>query len=148
MTPLIENRKARKDYTIVDTLEAGIVLTGQEVKSLRAKRGVISDSFVKILGNEAFLINARIEQHQTTAHLNYDPTMSRKLLLHRRQIRMLEEVTQTKGHSAIPLLIGVKSNFIKVLIGIGKGKKSVDRKEELKQRDLRREQDSLLKRLR
>ena len=139
MQALIENRKARRDYTILETLEAGIVLSGQEVKSLRAKRAAIHDAFVRLLSGEVFLVNARIEQLQTVAHVSYDPTQSRKLLLKKSEICRLEEQLQTKGLTAVPLMIGVHKNFIKVLVGIGKGKKTFERKEELKQRDLQRE---------
>lgn len=139
MIPLIENRKARMDYSILDTLEAGIVLTGQEVKSLRAKRASIHDAFVRVLSGEVYLINARIEKLQTVAHVSYEPTQSRKLLLKKKQIRYLEEQLHTKGLTAVPLMIGTHKNFIKVLIGIGKGKKTYERKEELKARDLQRE---------
>ncbi len=145
MIPLIENKKARKDYTILDTIEAGIVLTGQEVKSVRAKRLSIHDAFVRVLSGEVFLINARIEQLQNVAHVSYDPTHSRKLLLKRKQIKDIEEQLHTKGLTALPLLIGTHKNFIKVLIGIGKGKKTYERKEELKKRDLKRESERSLK---
>ena len=145
MIPLIENRKARMEYVIIDTLEAGIVLSGQEVKSLRAKRVSIQDAFVRILSGEVYLLNARIEPLPTISHVSYDPTRSRKLLLKRKQIKDLEEKLSTKGLSAVPLMIGTSKNFIKVLIGIGKGKKTFERKEELKQRDLKREADRSLK---
>lgn len=139
MIPLIENKKARMEYAIIDTLEAGIVLTGQEVKSLRAKRVSIHDAFVRVLSGEVYLINARIEQLQNVAHIAYEPTQSRKLLLKKKQIRDLEALLHTKGLTAVPLMIGTSKNYIKVLIGIGKGKKTYERKEELKQRDLQRE---------
>lgn len=145
MIPLIENKKARMNYTILDTIEAGIVLTGQEVKSLRAKRVAIHDAFVRVLSGEVYLINARIEQLQNVAHIAYEPTQSRKLLLKKKQIRDLEEQLHTKGLSAVPLMIGTHKNFIKVLIGIGKGKKTYERKEELKARDLQRETSRVLR---
>lgn len=145
MIPLIENKKARMNYAILETLEAGIVLNGQEVKSLRAKRVSIHDAFVRVLSGEVYLINARIEQLQTVAHVEYEPTQSRKLLLKRKQIRDLEEQLHTKGLTAVPLMIGTHKNYIKVLIGIGKGKKTYERKDELKSRDLKRESDRSLK---
>ncbi len=145
MIPLIENRKARKDYAILETVEAGIVLSGMEVKALRGKRANISDAFVRVLSGEAFLVNARIEQLSTIAHVTYEPTSSRKLLLKRRQIQELEEKLHTRGLTAVPLMIGTSKNFIKVLVGIGKGKKTYERKEELKQRDLKREESKILR---
>jgi SsrA-binding protein len=145
MIPLIENRKSRRDYTILETLEAGVVLNGMEVKALRAKRANISDAFVRVLSGEVFLVNARIEQLQTVAHITYEPTQSRKLLLKKSQIRDLQDKLHTKGLTAVPLMIGTHKNFIKVLIGIGKGKKTYERKEELKQRDLKREQKKELR---
>lgn len=145
MIPLLENRRARKDYTIESQLEAGVVLSGPEVKSLRAKRGSLSESFVRILGHEAFLINARIEPYGNAAHISYDPTRSRKLLLHRRQITELTEKLQSKGMTAVPLIIGVSGNYIKLLIGIARGKKQHERKQELKERDLRREAERELR---
>lgn len=145
MIPLIENKKARMNYTILDTIEAGIVLTGQEVKSLRAKRVAIHDAFVRVLSGEVYLINARIEQLQNVAHIAYEPTQSRKLLLKKKQIRDLEEQLRTKGLTAVPLMMGTSKNYIKVLIGIGKGKKTYERKDELKARDLKRESDRSLK---
>lgn len=145
MQALIENRKARKDYAILETVEAGIVLEGLEVKSLRGKRASITDAFVRVLSGEAYLINARIEQYTTSAHVAYDPTRSRKLLLKRRQIRDLEEKIHTKGLTAVPLMIGLSKNYIKVLVGVGKGKKIYERKEELKKRDLRRDDERALK---
>lgn len=145
MIPLVENRKARKDYTILDTLEAGVVLSGMEVKAIRGKRANISDAFVRILSGEVYLVNARIEQLQTVAHVTYEPTQSRKLLLKKSQIRDLEEKLHTKGYTAVPLMIGTHKNYIKVLVGIGKGKKTYERKEELKKRDLKRESDRSLR---
>lgn len=145
MEPFIINRQARRDYTIIDQMEAGIVLSGQEVKSLRQKRASITQAFVRLIGSEVFLINAHIQPYQQVEHITYEPTQTRKLLLKRSQIRQLEEMLQTKGLTAIPLMIGESHHFLKVLVGIGKGKKQYERKEELKRRDLSREQQSILK---
>ncbi len=136
---LLENKKSRHDYTTLETLQAGIVLSGQEVKSLRAKRAHISEAFVRILSGEVYLVNARIEQLSSVAHVQYDPTRSRKLLLQKKQIRTLQEKIETKRLVAYPIAIGLEKNFIKVLIGIGKGKKTFERKKELQARDLERE---------
>ncbi len=141
----LENRKARHDYTIMDHMEAGIVLTGAEVKSLRLKRGSMHDAFVKILGNEVYVVNMLIQQYDFSPGKTYEATRSRKLLLHKAQIRKLAEYLGTNGLTAVPLMVGEHNHYMKVLIGIGKGKKQYDRKKELKERDLRRENDRAMK---
>ena len=144
--PLILNRLARRDYTITSQMEAGVVLLGQEVKSLRAKHADITKSFVKILNGEVFLVNANIQQFDFTPGKTYDPTRSRKLLLHSRQITELDELLHNSRMTAVPLMIGTSHNHLKVLIGIGKGKRQYERKEELKQRDLKRETERATRR--
>lgn len=145
MTPLIVNRHARHEYSIIESMEAGIVLTGPEVKSIKLKRVNLKDAFVRILGDEAFLVNANIQQYDFTPGKMYDPTHSRKLLLHRRQIELLKEMLQVKGMTAVPLAMGLTHNFVKVSIGIGKGKKHFEKKEELKKRDIERETKRAIK---
>lgn len=145
MTSLLVNRKARAEYTILDEIEAGVVLAGSEVKSLRLKRGSINEAFVRILGSEVFLVNAQIDQYDFSPGVTYDPKRSRKLLLHKRQIEKLREELSTKGYTAVPLMIGLKGNYIKVRFGVGKGKKTYERKEELKRRDIKRETERAVK---
>ncbi len=145
MVPLITNRRAYHDYSFLEYMEAGVVLTGPEVKSVRGKRANLHEAFVKLLGNEAFLINANIEQYDFTPGKAYDPTRSRKLLLHRRQIEVLREFLQVKGMTAVPLSLGVSHHFVKVNIGIGKGKKQYEKKETLKRRDIERETKRAMK---
>jgi len=134
----ITNKRARHNYQIKEKIEAGIALKGTEVKSLREGRASISESFVKILNNEAYLVNAHIPAWQKT-HEEYDPKRSRKLLLHRSQIKSLIGKSQQKGMALIPLRIYFKKNHAKVLIGIGKGLKKGDKREILKKRETERE---------
>lgn len=145
MEPLITNRRARHDYAFLEYMEAGLSLTGPEVKSVRMKRASLHEAFVKVIGDEAFLVNANIQQYDFTPGKPYDPTRTRKLLLHRRQIETLREFLQVKGMAAIPLNLGVTHHFIKVDIGIGKGKKQYQKKEELKKRDIERETKTAMK---
>lgn len=139
MTPLVVNRFARHEYSILEVMVAGLVLTGPEVKSVRLKRVNLKDAFVKIIGNEAYLVNANIQQYDFSPGKIYDPTRMRKLLLHRRQIEQLKEFLQVKGLTAVPLAIGVLHKFIKLEFGIGKGKKQYEKRDELRRRDIERE---------
>lgn len=139
--PLVVNRHARHDYSILEEMEAGLVLTGGEVKSLREKCANIKDAFVRVSNGEAFLVNARIDPYLAVTQDAPDPTRSRKLLLKKRQIHQIEEFLKVKGLSAIPLMVGTGGNYIKVLIGIGKGKKQYEHREELKKKDLQRESE-------
>lgn len=145
MQSLVINRRARHEYAFLEYMEAGLVLTGQEVKSVRLKRANLHEAFVKVVGNEAFLLNANIQQYDFTPGKPYDPTRSRKLLLHRRQIDTLKELLQTKGMAAIPLSLGISHHFVKVEFGIGKGKKQYQKKEELKRRDEKRDMERVMR---
>ncbi len=145
MQPLVLNRYARHQYSIIETMEAGLVLTGPEVKSVRLKRVNLKEAFIRILGNDAFLVNANIQQYDFSPGKAYDPTRSRKLLLHRRQIEQLKGFLQVKGLTAVPLALGIAHHFIKVEIGIGKGKKQFEKREELKKRDIEKETKRAMK---
>lgn len=145
MQPLVLNKFARHEYAIIDSMEAGVVLTGPEVKSVRLKRVNIKDAFVKIIGDEAYLVNANIQQYDFSPGKTYEPTRSRKLLLHRRQIEALKDWLQVKGMTAVPLALGLTHQFIKLEIGIGKGKKNFEKKEVLRNRDLERETRKAMK---
>src|SRR5258708_31774858 len=145
MEDLITNRRARHDYSFIEYMEAGVVLSGGEVKAVRLKRASLHEAFVKIIGNEAFLVNANIQQYTFVPGESYDPTRTRKLLLHRRQIEVLREFLQVKGMAAIPLALGITHHFVKVSIGIGKGKKQYQKKEELQKRDIERETKMAMK---
>ena len=133
------NKKARFNYQIIDSFEVGIVLSGQEVKSLRLGRGDLSDSFAKVQNGEVFLKNAFIPAYQNAAIKDYDPKRDRKLLMHREQIRKLVGSI----NQLIPLSIYEKRNFFKVDLGIGVSKKKFDKRKTIKERDEKRkiEQD-------
>ena len=140
IVPIAENKEAKTKYDILETYEAGIVLKGSEVKSLRSK-GTVSfkDSFVKIINGEAFLYNLYIAPYKHATIDNHDPLRTRKLLLHKREILRLGGRVQEKGLTIIPLRLYWKNNKVKVLIGLAKGKKLYDRRRELKERDMKRE---------
>jgi SsrA-binding protein len=132
---ILQNARARRDYHILDTYEAGLVLRGTEVKSLRAGRGQLSDSFARIENGQAWLHNAHIDEYSHGNQLNHVPKTPRKLLLHKAEIRKLMAVATIKGHALIPLSMYWKENRVKVQIGVGKGKDLYDKREDLKQRD-------------
>lgn len=135
----ITNRKALFDYHIVDSFEAGINLTGAEVKAVRQGLADLSGSFVRVAGNEAYLVNAKIFPYKYARPENYDERRTRKLLLHKKEIVSLKSKMEGEGLTAVPLSLYFKRSLIKLEVGIGKGKKKKDRKEALKQRDIDRE---------
>jgi len=142
---LAQNRKASHDYFIEETYEAGIVLRGTEIKSIRAGRINIKDSHARIINGEVQLINMHIAPYEQGNRFNHDPTRSRKLLLHRKQINKLIGPTQQQGYALIPLKIYIKNGVAKVLIGLGKGKKKYDKREDLKQKQMKRDIDRAIK---
>ena len=143
----VENRVARVKYQVLDTVEAGIELTGPEVKSLREGRGGLRDAFVKIQNGEAFAINIQIPPYQFADQRDYDPGRARRLLLHKDQVETLTRRTVTKGVTLVPLRIYLKNNFFKVSVGVVRGKKQYERREELKKRGIEREVQRELKNL-
>lgn len=145
MQILLENRRARAEYTFQETFEAGVQLIGGEVKMLRLKRGSLVGAHVRVIGGEAVLINAQIPAYDFSRTEEYDPKRTRKLLLHKKEILKLGEAQGMKGLSLIPTAIGLKRNHIKVTIAIAKGKKQYERREELKKRDLIREAERVTK---
>jgi SsrA-binding protein len=136
---IARNRKALHEYHIIDTYEAGLVLAGPEVKSVRAGRVSLTESFARVDGGEAFLYDLHISPYDPASRWNLDPVRPRKLLLHRREIRRLIGATQQEGFTLVPLELYVKDGFIKVAIALGKGKKSYDKREDAKRRDAQRE---------
>jgi len=132
---IITNSKARRDYFILETYEAGIVLKGTEVKSLRAGRGQIRDSFAKVDKGEIYLHNAHTDEYNFGNRLNHNPKASRKLLLHKNEIRKLEMQAMAKGHAIIPLGLYWKKNRVKVRLGLGKGKAEYDKRDDIKKRE-------------
>lgn len=133
------NPKANFDYEILETLEAGMVLKGHEVKSIKTGKVSIKGSYVKILGGEAFLIGATISPYQIkNTPEDYDPQASRKLLLSKKQISVLVGTSQTHGLTLVPLKLYDKKGLIKLLIGIARGKKKYDKRETIKKKDVAR----------
>ena len=138
----ILNRKAHFNYTIEEEIEAGIMLLGSEVKSLRDGKATINESYVTEIGNELFLVNCHISEYKNANRFNHAPTRQRKLLLRKKQLEKLTGNMQEKGYSAMPLKIYFnKKGFAKVVVGIGRGKKLYDKRESIKKKDeARREQ--------
>src|SRR3954469_24339122 len=139
MDEILTNSKARRDYEILDTFEAGIVLRGTEVKSLRAGKGQLSDAFARVENQEVFLYNAHIEEYSQGNQLNHEPKAKRKLLLHKNEIRKLFELSSVKGNALVPLSFYWKNGRVKVAIAAGKGKAQYDKREDLKKRESDRE---------
>lgn len=137
-----QNKKASHDYTIVETVEAGLVLTGTEIKSVRAARITLKDGYAQIKRGEAWLVNVHISPFEQGNIWNTDPTRTRKLLLHKKQIRQLEQELKGTGMTLVPLKVYLKDGFAKVLLGLAKGKHDYDKRESIK----RREQDRDLRR--
>ena len=147
MTELSVNRRARFDYSILETYEAGLALTGFEVKAAKAGRISLAGAFVIIKNNEAWLLNATISPYQPkNTPSNYDPERSRRLLLHRSQIKELIGKTSQSGLTIIPLKVYTSHNRVKILIGLARHKKSGDKRETIKKREAQREISRALKR--
>ncbi|MGE3972940.1 MAG: SsrA-binding protein SmpB [Bdellovibrionales bacterium] len=134
-----ENRKARHDYMIMDKHEAGMVLTGSEVKSLRAGQCQLKDSYVVFQNGEMYLQNAHISEYKASSYNNHTPERKRKLLMHVQEIRKLDSKTQEKGLTLIPLKVYFKNGRAKVEIALAKGKKAHDKRESIKSRDVDRQ---------
>lgn len=136
---LAQNRKARHDYFIKTTIEAGIALTGTEIKSVRARRINLRDGYVQVINGSAFLQNVHISEYKQGNRYNHDPLRRRRLLLHKREIRRLAKAQDERGIAIIPLKVYLKRGFAKILIGVGQGKKQYDKREAIKKRDQERE---------
>ncbi len=134
----IVNKKAHFDYKITDTIEAGITLYGHEVKSARLGNVNLVGSFVRIIGNEAYLVNATIFPYQKGQVVDYDERRTRKLLLHKKEIISLKSKTDGANLSLVPVSMYLKQGHIKLEIGLGKGKKQYEKKETIKKRDIQR----------
>lgn len=133
------NRKARHDYHIEETVEAGIALQGSEVKSLRGGKASLQDSYAMVRGHEVFLMGAHIPPYAQASMQNHEPTRARKLLLKRKEIDRLIGKTQEKGLTLVPLRIYLKKNLFKVEIALARGKKDYDKREAIAKRDAERE---------
>ncbi|WAX79749.1 SsrA-binding protein SmpB [Streptomyces sp. KMM 9044] len=136
---IAQNKKARHDYLIIDTYEAGLVLTGTEVKSLRQGRASLADGFVQLDGNEAWLHNVHVPEYSQGTWTNHSARRKRKLLLHREEIDKLESKSQETGHTIVPLALYFKDGRAKVEIALAKGKKEYDKRQTLREKQDRRE---------
>ena len=139
MAEILTNPKARHEYHILETFEAGIVLHGTEVKALRAGKGQIRDAFARVENDEVYLYNAHIEEYSHGNLLNHDPKATRKLLLHKSEIRKLFGLASVKGNALVPLSLYWKNGKVKVALGVGKGKAQFDKREALKKKEADRE---------
>ena len=145
MKVVCQNRKAFHDYFIEDTLEAGIALSGTEVKSLREGKANLKDSYVLVKGGEVFLLNCHISPYSHGNIMNHDPVRTRKLLLHRQEIDRMSGKAVAKGYTLIPLKIYFKASFAKVEIGLAKGKRLFEKRDTIKEREARREIEKAMK---
>lgn len=139
MADIVSNPKARRDYHILETVEAGLVLKGTEVKALRSGQAQLTEAYATVENGEVWLCNAHIPEYSHGNVHNHDPRAPRKLLLHKAQIRKLAEQARLKGHALIPLSLYWKAGKVKVALAVGKGKTQVDKREELKRRQIERE---------
>src|SRR6476660_10462699 len=133
MPDILSNPKARRDYHILETFEAGIVLRGTEVKALRAGKGQISDAFARVENNQVFLYNAHIDEYAQGNLQNHEPKAVRKLLLHKSEIRKLFSLASVEGNALFPLSFYWKNGKVKVSLAVGKGKTEIDRREDIKE---------------
>lgn len=139
------NRQARHEYFIEDSLETGIVLSGTEVKSIRLGRLNLKDSFARIENGEAFIMNMHISPYEQGNRFNLDPIRPRKLLMHKSEIRKLNSTVKERGYTLVPLRMYFKRGLIKLEIGLGKGKKLYDKREDDAKKDALREIDRAIK---
>ncbi len=142
---IAQNRKASHDYFIEETYEAGIVLKGTEIKSIRNGRVNLKDAFARIHNGEVFLSNMHISPYEQGNRFNHDPLRTRKLLLHKGEINKLIGLTQQQGYSLVPLKMYIKNGVAKILIGLGKGKKKYDKRDDLKQKQAKRDIERAMK---
>ncbi|MGG0655548.1 SsrA-binding protein SmpB [Rummeliibacillus pycnus] len=142
---LAQNKKAGFDYFIEETIEAGIVLNGTEIKSIRQGKVQLKDSFILIRNGEAWISNMHINTYEQGNIFNHDPLRVRKLLLHKKQIMQLKIDVKRDGYSIVPLKMYIKDGYAKVLIGLGKGKKNYDKRADIKNKEAKREMGRALK---
>ena len=141
----ILNRKARYDYELLDTFEAGIVLTGTEIKSIRNGSANLKDSYAIIKNNEAYLLNMHISEYKQGNQFNHDETRTRKLLLHKNEIKKINDKISIKGLTLVPVKLYFLKGKAKIQLAIARGKHTYDKKETIKQRDIDREVKKQLK---
>lgn len=144
-TPTIKNRKARHEYDVEETYEAGIVLKGTEVKSLREGKASIQESFAYLMDGEVWLRDMYIKPYSHGSYANHDERRKRKLLLKKREIAELDKAVTQKGYTLVPLKVYFKKGYAKILLGLARGKKKYDKREDIKERDVKRELDRKVK---
>lgn len=135
------NKKAQFEFFLLDHFEAGIVLAGSEIKSIREGKVSLAEAYVQADGREAFLIGAHIAPYDAASHYNHDPKRNRKLLLHKREIREIWNAVRQKGMTIVPVKMYLKDGLVKVEIALAKGKKLYDKRHEIAKRDVERELD-------
>ena len=140
------NRKAYHNYHLEDGVEAGIVLTGTEIKSIRVGRVSLGDAFVRPEAGELWLVNAHIARYEASGYVSHEPTRPRKLLLHRNQINSLTSKVSERGLTLVPLKVYIKDSIAKVEVALGKGKKLHDKRESIARREIEREMRRVIKR--
>lgn len=145
---IVLNRKARHDYFIDESYEAGLALTGTEIKSIRASRVNLKDSYVMIRGGEAWLVGLHIAPYKEAGRQSHQPKRDRKLLLHRYQINRLAGKAQAKGYTIVPLRLYLKDRYVKVEIALARGKKLYDKRRDIAEREAQREMERALVRRR
>jgi SsrA-binding protein len=143
--PKIQNRRARHDYHIDETFEAGVSLKGTEVKSIRAGKASLNEAFAYLRSGEVWLKNMYVKPYEYGTYNNHDERRDRKLLLKRSEIREIDKYINQKGMALIPLKLYFKRGYAKILMGLGRGKKSYDKREDIKEKDARRELDRKIK---
>jgi SsrA-binding protein len=143
---LLRNKRARHEYFVEETLEAGIALLGSEVKSLREGRAQLGDAYAAIEGGEAQLLQMQISEYPYANRFNHDPRRPRKLLLHKKEIARLQQAVQREGYTLLPLEVYLQKGRVKVLLGLCKGKKQYDKRQVQKERDAGREVERALRR--
>lgn len=139
------NRKARHEYHVIQVFEAGIILTGTEVKSLREGKISLADSYARVNNSEVWLLNVHINEYSQGNINNHEPTRERKLLLHKCEIRKLEKAVHEKGNTLVPLRFYFKEGKVKVEIAIAKGKRVYDKREDIAKKDMKRELERKIK---
>lgn len=144
-SPTIQNRKAFHDFSIEKTYDAGIVLQGTEVKSLRQGKASFTDSFAYVQNGEVWLRDFYIKPFEHGSYFNHDPRRPRKLLLNKREIRELDRAVLQKGHTIVPLKVFFKNGFAKIQIALARGKKKFDKRESIKEKDTRRDMERSMK---
>jgi SsrA-binding protein len=142
---LLRNKKVRHDFFVEETFEAGLVLVGSEVKSLREAKGILGDAYVAVKNGEAWVYNMQISEYPWANIFNHAPKRDRKLLLHRREIEKLAAATERDGYTCLPLELYLKNGKLKLEVGVCKGKKQYDKREDSKRRDAQREMEAAMK---